>query len=113
MLVADIIITKIKLSEMRNNKVRRLGISVYPNHSELNEIKEYIVLAAKYNFKRIFTCLLSVEEGKEKIVAEFTEIIEFAKENGMARQSHRPCFNLRPSRFGHVCTNPSGFTCTR
>lgn len=83
MLVVDTIITKIKLSEMRNNKVRRLGISVYPNHSELNEIKEYIVLAAKYNFKRIFTCLLSVEEGKEKIVAEFTEIIEFAKENGM------------------------------
>ena len=53
---------------MRSVKVRRLGISVYPNHSELNEIKEYIILAAKYKFKRIFTCLLSVEEGKEKIV---------------------------------------------
>lgn len=68
---------------MRNVKVRRLGISVYPNHSKLEEIKEYIALAAKYKFKRIFTCLLSVEEGKEKIVAEFTEVIKCAKENGM------------------------------
>lgn len=63
--------------------MRRLGISVYPNHSSVAEIKAYMTLAAKYNFKRVFTCLLSVEEGKEKIVEEFTETINFAKSLGM------------------------------
>lgn len=63
--------------------MRRLGISVYPNHSSVADIKAYMELAAKYNFKRVFTCLLSVEEGKEKIVEEFTETINFAKSLGM------------------------------
>ncbi|KAF1297402.1 outer surface protein [Enterococcus sp. JM4C] len=63
--------------------MRRLGISVYPNHSSVAEIKAYLALAAKYNFKRVFTCLLSVDEGKEKIVEEFTETIHFAKELGL------------------------------
>jgi len=63
--------------------MRRLGISVYPNHSSVEEIKEYMTLAASYNFKRVFTCLLSVEEGKEKIVKDFTETIMHAKSLGM------------------------------
>ena len=47
----------------------RLGISIYPEHSTLERDMEYISLAAKYNFKRIFTCLLSVEgKTKEEIV---------------------------------------------
>ncbi|MCB5953853.1 DUF871 domain-containing protein [Enterococcus sp. CWB-B31] len=63
--------------------MRRLGISVYPNHSSVEEIKEYMTLAANYQFKRVFTCLLSVEEGKEKIVQDFTETIAHAKSLGM------------------------------
>lgn len=63
--------------------MRTLGISVYPNHSSVADIKAYMDLAAKYNFKRVFTCLLSVEEGKEKIVKDFTETIEHAKKLGM------------------------------
>lgn len=63
--------------------MRRLGISVYPNHSSVEEIKAYMTLAAKYNFKRVFTCLLSVEEGKEKIVKDFTATIMHAKSLGM------------------------------
>lgn len=63
--------------------MRRLGISVYPNHSSVSDIKEYMRLAASYNFKRVFTCLLSVEDGKEKIVEEFTESIMYAKSLGM------------------------------
>ncbi|MGL5296450.1 MAG: MupG family TIM beta-alpha barrel fold protein, partial [Culicoidibacterales bacterium] len=39
---------------------RRLGISIYPEHSTPEAIKEYIDLAAKYGYERIFTCLLSV-----------------------------------------------------
>lgn len=63
--------------------MRRLGISVYPNHSSVPEIREYIDLAARYNFKRVFTCLLSVEGDKETIVQEFTDAIMHAKEKGM------------------------------
>ncbi|WP_407390808.1 DUF871 domain-containing protein [Carnobacterium jeotgali] len=63
--------------------MRRLGISVYPNHSSVSEIRDYIDLAAGYNFKRVFTCLLSVEGDKETIVQEFTDVITYAKEKGM------------------------------
>lgn len=63
--------------------MRRLGISVYPNHSSVSDIKKYMRLAASYNFKRVFTCLLSVEEGKEKIVEAFTETIMYAKSLGL------------------------------
>ncbi|GAA0079178.1 MupG family TIM beta-alpha barrel fold protein [Clostridium sp. CTA-5] len=63
--------------------MRRLGISIYPMHNSANEIKEYIHLAAKYNFKRIFTCLLSVEGKKEQTLKEFKEIIEYANKYDM------------------------------
>lgn len=61
----------------------KLGISIYPMHNSVNEIKKYIDLAAKYNFKRVFTCLLSVEGEKERIVKEFKEIIEHANKYNM------------------------------
>ena len=63
--------------------MRRLGISVYPNHSKVEDVKAYIELASKYNFKRMFTCLLSVEGDKEKAITEFKEIIAVAKHHGM------------------------------
>ncbi|MDN5372686.1 MAG: uncharacterized protein PWR19_1732 [Carnobacterium sp.] len=63
--------------------MRKLGISVYPNHSNLADIKEYIKLASSYGFKRIFSCLLSVEGDKQTVVDEFTEMISFAKKYGM------------------------------
>lgn len=59
--------------------MRKLGISVYPEHASLEENKNYIELAAKYNFSRIFTCLLSVEGDKEKIKQDFKEMISHAK----------------------------------
>ncbi|PQZ57124.1 outer surface protein [Bacillus sp. MYb209] len=63
--------------------MRKLGVSIYPEHSTIEKDKEYIVLAQKYGFKKIFTCLLSVEGDKEKIIKEFKEIIEFANQLGM------------------------------
>ncbi|EJQ13118.1 DUF871 domain-containing protein [Bacillus cereus] len=63
--------------------MRKLGISIYPEHSTIEKDKEYIALAQKYGFKKIFTCLLSVEGDKEKIIKEFKEIIEFANQLDM------------------------------
>jgi len=62
--------------------MRKLGISVYPEKASLEENKEYITLAEKYGFSRIFTCLLSVEGDKEKIISDFRDMIVFAKSKG-------------------------------
>ena len=63
--------------------MRRLGISVYPMHNGIEEIKSYIDLAAKYNFRRVFTCLLSVEGDKTKILDNFKDVITHANNYGM------------------------------
>lgn len=63
--------------------MRQLGISVYPNHASFEDNMEYLRLAHKYGFKRVFTCLLSVEGDKEKIVKEFKDVIKEAGSLGM------------------------------
>lgn len=63
--------------------MRILGISVYPMHASLEDNKKYISLAAKYGFKRVFTCLLSIDGDKETIVNEFKETIRHANSLGM------------------------------
>lgn len=63
--------------------MRQLGISVYPGHASMQDNINYIKLAHKYGFKRIFTCLLSVEGDKKKIVKEFKETVAEANSLGM------------------------------
>jgi len=65
--------------------VRNLGISIYPSNSNSEKIKEYISIAAKYGFKRIFTCLISSEESNiDDLINKFKNIIQFANEKGMS-----------------------------
>lgn len=59
--------------------MKRLGISIYPEHSTLEQDKAYIDLAHKYGFSRIFTCLLSVNGEKEEILQNFKETISYAR----------------------------------
>lgn len=59
--------------------MRKLGISIYPEKASVEENKKYIELASKYGFSRIFTCLLSADGDKNKIISEFKEIVDFAK----------------------------------
>ncbi|MGC4378019.1 DUF871 domain-containing protein [Fictibacillus sp. Mic-4] len=63
--------------------MKQLGISIYPEHSTVEKDKEYIGLAHQYGFKRIFTCLLSVEGDAGKIIKDFKETISFASDLGM------------------------------
>ena len=63
--------------------MKKLGISIYPEHSTVEKDKEYIVLAHKYGFKKVFTCLLSVNGDKDGIMKNFKEIITFANELDM------------------------------
>ena len=62
----------------------RLGISIYPEHSTKERDIEYIRLAGKYGFKRVFTCLLSIgKKTRSELVDEFKELIDVAHEEGM------------------------------
>ena len=63
--------------------MKGLGISIYPEHSTVEKDKAYIALAHKYGFKRIFTCLLSVNGDKDMILKEFKETITYANELDM------------------------------
>ena len=64
--------------------MKKLGISIYPNHETNEKILSYIELAGRYGFKRIFTCLISVAgRDIEEVIKEFKEIVTYANEKGM------------------------------
>ena len=47
----------------------KLGLSIYPEHSELEKDLEYLSLAGKYGFQRVFTRLISMgDEKKEELI---------------------------------------------
>lgn len=60
-----------------------LGISVYPDVSPLEDIKEYIELSSKYGFKKIFSSMFSVEGSKEEVLDYFEELIDHAHKHEM------------------------------
>ncbi len=65
--------------------LKGLGISVYVGRNPIEKDMEYITLAAKYGFTRIFTCFLSVsEENKQKFLSDFKGIVAHAKSHNMA-----------------------------
>lgn len=62
----------------------QLGISVYPEKMNHEACLEYIRLAGRYGYKRIFTCLLSVADtDREALIREFRDLMDCAHENGM------------------------------
>lgn len=62
--------------------MRRLGISLYPEHSTSAKDRAYMERAAALGFSRIFTCLLSVEKDAEATIEEFGAFIRDAHELG-------------------------------
>ncbi|ERI95621.1 hypothetical protein HMPREF1982_00095 [Clostridiales bacterium oral taxon 876 str. F0540] len=81
--------------------MHRLGISVYPEHSTEEKDYEYMKLASKYGFSRIFTCLLSVKETKEFIMEKFTRFMEQAHELGFI-----VAVDTNPEVFSHLGATP-------
>lgn len=63
--------------------MKSIGFSIYPAHVKLEDNLKYIDLANKYGYKRVFTCLLSVEGDKEKLIDEFKKTITYANKYGM------------------------------
>lgn len=72
-----------------------LGISIYPDKQDQNEIIKYIDLAHSLGYKNIFTCLLSIEGGKEEIINKYTNIIKYANQLKM-----RVTLDIAPKTFG-------------
>lgn len=63
--------------------MHKLGISIYPNQKSLNENIEYIRLAGKYGYKRVFTCLISLGDNIEDSLDNFRKIISVANDEEM------------------------------
>lgn len=82
--------------------MHKLGISIYPEHSTPQKDYEYMKLAAKYGFKRIFTCLLSVKESKEYILKEFGAFMDKAHELGF-----EVAVDTEPKVFDHLGATPN------
>ncbi|MDR0921241.1 MAG: MupG family TIM beta-alpha barrel fold protein [Lactobacillales bacterium] len=61
---------------------RNLGVSIYPDHSDVAQDKAYLRLANSYGFTRIFMSMLEVTEGKEAVKEKFQSLIHFSKELG-------------------------------
>ncbi|AEV95931.1 DUF871 domain-containing protein [Pediococcus claussenii] len=61
----------------------KLGVSIYPDKMSLQETKDYLDLAHKYGFKRIFTSLLQIKGDQEAVVADFKAAIEYGNSLGM------------------------------
>ena len=82
--------------------MHKLGISVYPEHSTQEKDFAYMELAAKYGFKRIFTCLLSVDKPKEYIMEEFGAFMKKAHELGF-----EVSVDTAPYVFEHLGATPT------
>lgn len=62
--------------------MRRLGVSIYPEKSSVDEILAYLEAASKIGAKRIFSCLLSVPKDPAQIKADFLDIHKAAHKLG-------------------------------
>lgn len=63
--------------------MRKLGVSIYPDKSNIEEDKKYLSLAKGFGFERVFTNLLSIDEDEEQSFEEFEEIVKYASELDM------------------------------
>jgi len=61
----------------------KLGISIYPERSTFEKDKAYLDLAHQYGFKRVFTSLLQINDDKEKVLADFKQVVDYANQLGM------------------------------
>lgn len=63
--------------------MRRLGLSIYPDKSDANELKEYLKYAYEKGFRRIFSSLIEFENlDDQETKNKFIDINKFARELG-------------------------------
>lgn len=74
-----------------------LGVSIYPSKSHYSNDKEYLDIARKYGFTRIFTSLLEIEGNADEVVNKFKRIIEYGNSIGM-----ETILDINPSLFDQL-----------
>lgn len=62
--------------------MRHLGLSIYPDHSNMEEDKKYLELGHKYGFKRIFMSMLEISDNSEDTLEKYREIIQYGNKLG-------------------------------
>lgn len=63
--------------------MKQLGISLYPEQSTFIQDKEYMDLAKKYGYQRIFTSLLQLKsDSGEDLLARLKEDVDYANQLG-------------------------------
>jgi len=62
--------------------LRRLGLSLYPEHSTLEDDKKYLDTASKLGYSRIFASLLELGDDKDKTINRFKETIAYGNKLG-------------------------------
>lgn len=72
--------TKRFWEDSTDGKIRYFDLSGTFN---VQKDKAYLDLAHKYGFKRVFTSLLQIEDDKEKVLADFSKVVEYANQLGM------------------------------
>lgn len=77
--------------------MRRLGISIYPEKSNIEDIYKYIDKVKDINFTRIFSCLISFDGNKEDVVKKFKDINSYAKKRGF-----EIILDISPKIFGKL-----------
>lgn len=60
-----------------------LGVSLYPEQETLEEIENYLQLASKYGFTKIFTSIFSVPGTREEVIDYFKNFTSIAHKYGM------------------------------
>lgn len=63
--------------------MKRIGVSIYPAKSRFERDREYLDLARKYGYTRIFTSLLEIDGEQDEVVTKFKNIIEYGNSIGM------------------------------
>ncbi len=81
--------------------MKKLGISVYPEHSTYEEVFAYMKKAGELGYKRVFTCFLSVKESKEELVKNFSKFCKVAHECGLTVSA-----DTNPEVFKHIGATP-------
>ena len=61
----------------------QLGVSLYPEQETPEQIEEYLTLARKYGFTKIFTSLFSVQGEVEDVIRYFKDLCAVAHKHDM------------------------------
>lgn len=63
-------------------RMRSLGLSIYPDHSNFEDNAKYLELGHKYGFSRIFMSMLEVQGSPAETQAKYKKIIEYGNKLG-------------------------------